>query len=111
MGYSPRRNFQRVKDKLATEPVLAYPNFSPGNRFRIECDASDYGISAVLSNNIHGKINPVFYASRLLNETERKASTTEKELTALIYGLKQYESIITGRSFDLITEVWYGFVI
>ena len=82
------QSFQTLKQKLLQSPVLAYPRFDNQNRFQVDTDASDNAISAILSNNVNGVINPVCYAFRLLNDVERRASATEKELMAVIFALK-----------------------
>ena len=40
--------FQILKENLTSYPVLAYPDVD-GRHFLLDCDASDYGIGAVLS--------------------------------------------------------------
>ena len=84
-GPAQEASFNILKDKLANPPVLAFPRFDKDNKFRVETDASNYAISAILSNNVNGVIQPVCFSSRLLNPTEQKASATEKELLALVF--------------------------
>ncbi|XP_050374540.1 uncharacterized mitochondrial protein AtMg00860-like [Argentina anserina] len=52
--------FQSLKEALMTTPVLAIPDFSI--QFVVECDASDKGIGAVLSQDGH----PVSFLSKAL---------------------------------------------
>ncbi|KAI9565040.1 hypothetical protein GHT06_008785 [Daphnia sinensis] len=65
--------FETLRKSLITEPVLSYPDFS--KEFIIFTDASDHGLGAVLSQEIDGKDKPIAYASRHLNDSERKYST------------------------------------
>ena len=58
--------FQQLKDILTTSPVLAYPDFD--REYVLETDASVQGLGAVLSQEqADGKLDPVAYASRVLN--------------------------------------------
>jgi hypothetical protein len=58
-------------------PILAFHNFK--KEFKIEIDACDYGIGAIISQNNDGIDQPIAYFSRSLNKVERRYSTTEKE--------------------------------
>jgi len=42
-----QRTFQTIKDKLHLAPIFALPNFDL--IFKVECDASDAGVRAVLT--------------------------------------------------------------
>jgi hypothetical protein len=57
--------------------------------FHIHCDASNLAIDIVLAQNIHGKVDsPIYYATRLLNSTEKNYSTTKKEALAMVYSVQ-----------------------
>ena len=65
--------FEASKKLLLTSQVLVH--FDPSLEIRLACDASDYGIGAVLSHVMaDGTERPVGFVSRTLSETERKYS-------------------------------------
>lgn len=65
--------FGTLKQRLSTAPVLAYADFA--KPFIVEVDASYAGLSAVLSQEVDGKVRPVAYASRTLRPAERNTAT------------------------------------
>ena len=85
-----------------TEPILALPN--DAGTYVIDTDASDFGLGAVLSQEQFGTEKVIAYASRTLNTAELKYETTQKELLALVYGLKQFRQYLTGRHFVIRTD-------
>lgn len=95
-------SFETLKDKLILAPVLIYPDFT--KPFTLTCDASDYAISAILSQGPIGKDHPIAYSSRTLNKTEINYSTTEKELLAIVYGCKNFRPYLFGRKFYIVTD-------
>lgn len=72
-AWSPQCEDSMLKRKLTTAPVLAYADFT--RPFILEVDASYAGFSAVLSQEVKGKVRPVAYASRSLRPAERNTAT------------------------------------
>ena len=66
------RAFRILKEKLVSAPVLAFPCF--GEEFVVDCDASDYGLGAVISQQQDGDERVIAYASQVLEDRERPAS-------------------------------------
>jgi hypothetical protein len=62
------------------------------------------GIGSILSQGPLGHELPVFYASRVLTKAERNYSTIERELTAIVWGFKQFRQYIWGRKFTIATN-------
>jgi hypothetical protein len=57
-------SFDSLKEALTSASVLAHPEFD--KPFILSCDASNYAISAILSQEHEGKEKPVRFASRVL---------------------------------------------
>ena len=80
--------FQPLKQLLCSAPVLAYPQFGPGQQFVLETDASLAGLGAVLSQKDEsGHVHPVAYASRTLHTHERNYHITKLETLLVLCGL------------------------
>lgn len=94
--------FESLKEKLSSTPVLACPDFT--KLFTLQVDASDFGMGAALTQIRDGKEVAIAFASRLLNERERKFSTTEKECLALVFGVKTFRPYLEGYHFKAITD-------
>ncbi|KDQ71465.1 hypothetical protein L798_00003, partial [Zootermopsis nevadensis] len=61
--------FDSLKLALTSEPVLSHPRFD--QPFILSCDASNYAVSAILSQIFNGRERPISFASRVLNAAER----------------------------------------
>ena len=99
---SQEQAFQTLKGKLLAPPVLKYPDFN--ERFILTTDASGEGLGAVLSQGEIGKDLPVAFASRTLNQAEKNYSTTEKELLAIVWGMRYFRPYLYGRKFTVVTD-------
>ncbi|KAL3686374.1 hypothetical protein R1sor_008948 [Riccia sorocarpa] len=77
--------FGRVKEIMASEPVLKLPEFD--KPFEVHTDASDFAIGGVLVQ----ESRPVAYESRKLSDRESRWPTHEKELYAVVYCLKKWQ--------------------
>ena len=67
---------------------------------QVETDASDFALSAVLNQN--GR--PVGFFSRMLNGSELKYSSVEKEAAAIVESIKYWRHFLLGRHFKLLTD-------
>ncbi|XP_033117054.1 uncharacterized protein LOC117116991 [Anneissia japonica] len=56
-------------------------------------------IGAALLQETAGEIFPVSYASKKLNETQKRYSVIEKECLAIIWGVQRFEPYLYGREF------------
>ena len=71
----------------------------------LECDASPYGISAVISHHFPDNVDrPIAYASRSLNAAEKNYSQIEKEGLAIVFGLSKFYMYLYGQRFTLYTD-------
>jgi hypothetical protein len=94
--------FNSIKQLLTTAPVLALPDFN--RSFKIHCDASNYSIGAVISQQFDEGEKPIAYASRILNSSEINYSTSEKELLAIVWSSKHFKQYIYGRDIEFYTD-------
>jgi len=72
--------------------------------YRLDTDASNFGVGAVLSQEQDGQEVVLVYASRTLSNTEKNCEVTRRELLAVVYGLKVYRLYLLGRRFVIRTD-------
>ena len=95
--------FNRSKQLLTSTNLLAH--YNPQLPIVLACDASAYGIGAVLAHQMpDGTERPIAYASRTLNSAERNYSQLEKEGLSCVFGVKKFYAYLFGRKFTLITD-------
>ncbi|KAK1912648.1 hypothetical protein P3342_004584 [Pyrenophora teres f. teres] len=74
--------FERLKQVFLEAPVLEM--YDPRRKTRVETDASDYALGAVLSQQSEdGKWRPVFYHSRKFSGAELNYDVHDKELLGI----------------------------
>jgi hypothetical protein len=101
-GDDQENTFRKLKEKLILKPILQYPDLS--REFILTTDASNEGIGAILSQGQIGKDLPIAYASRNLNTAERNYTTSEKELLAIVWGIKHFRPYLYGRRFKIVSD-------
>lgn len=95
--------FKILKSKLTTASILTIPNWN--NNFILDTDASKNAISAVLSQKENGCEKIIAYACCILNNSKVNYSVNQKELLAIIFGLKEYKSYLIGKKFTIKTDI------
>ena len=87
-----QQSFEELKRELISPEIMGYP-MNDGGEFRLDVDASDLGIGAVLHQVQGGRERVIAYASRALNKAEKNYCITEKELLAIRFLLNISGSI------------------
>ena len=95
--------FAEAKKLLTSSQLFVY--YEPALPLVLACDASSYGIGAVLSHKLSdGSKRPIAFASRTLSGAEQKYAQLEKEGLACIFGIKKFHSYLYGRPFEICTD-------
>ena len=102
-GPAQMKAFVATKELLTSDKCLTH--FDSTLPLTLACDASAYGLGAVLSHKMtDGTERPIAYSSRTLTPSERNYSQLEKEGLACIFGIKKYNDYVFGRPFELVTD-------
>lgn len=95
--------FEKVKDRLCCQPILAI--YSPSLETEIHCDASAHGYGSVLlQRQVDNLFHPVFYFSRRTTNAESKYHSFELEMLAIVYSLERFRIYLSGLRFKLVTD-------
>ncbi|CAG2235627.1 unnamed protein product [Mytilus edulis] len=95
--------FIESKQLLKSASVLVH--FDPKKKLILACDASPYGLGAVLSHKMDdGSDKPIAYTSRTLTSAEKNYSVLEKESLAIIFGIKKFHQYLYGHPVTIITD-------
>ena len=79
---------KQAKNQFQSSDVLVH--YNPEKELVVSCDASPYGVVAVLSHVMEdGSERPVAYASRTLSTAERNYSHLDKEALAVVFAVKK----------------------
>uniref|UniRef100_A0A669DC14 Gypsy retrotransposon integrase-like protein 1 n=1 Tax=Oreochromis niloticus TaxID=8128 RepID=A0A669DC14_ORENI len=95
--------FQKAKDSLTASEVLTH--FNPKFPIQLACDASPYGVGAVISHILpNGEERPIAFASRTLNTAETNYAQLEREALSIVFGVRKFHQYLYGRKFTLLTD-------
>ena len=95
--------FDATKRLLTSSKVLVH--FNPKWPITLACDASCYGVGAVISHVLpDGSERPFAYSSRTLTQSEKNYAQIEREAVAIMHGIKKFHQYLYGRHFTLVTD-------
>lgn len=94
--------FEYLKGVLSTAPVVTMPDFNIP--FKGYTDASIEAVGAVLAQDKDGLERVVVYASQSLSATEKRWSTFDRELWAVVWAVRQFRHYIGAAAFTIITD-------
>jgi hypothetical protein len=87
-------SFNKLKTLLISEPILTIPNNH--DKFRLETDALQYAMGAVLMQNQDNKWKPIGYMSKAFDATQRNYNIYDRELLAIMLTLEQHCQQLIG---------------
>ncbi|KMQ89942.1 hypothetical protein RF55_10358 [Lasius niger] len=96
------RAFIELKDLLKSEAVPTH--YDERKQLVISCDASPYGIGAVLLHRENNIEKPIAFWSRTLGKSERNYAHIDKEALGVVEGVKQFHQYVAGRKFIITTD-------
>ena len=102
-GTEQQQAFDKVKALLTSDTVLAH--YDSDKPLLLACDASPYGIGAVLSHAFEdGSERPVAYASHTLGPAGKRYSHFDKEELAIMFGVKRFHQYLAGRNVTSLSD-------
>ncbi|XP_064479921.1 uncharacterized protein K02A2.6-like [Ornithodoros turicata] len=102
-GRAQEDAFNESKRLMLSAPILAH--FDPAKPLYLSCDASPYGVGAVISQKeAYGRERPIAFASRSLSEAEQRYSQLDKEALALVFGTERFHQYLWGMFFRAYTD-------
>lgn len=94
--------FQKSKNLLLTNNLLVH--YDPNKPIVIHCDASPYGLGAILSHVINGKDMPVLFVSCTLTKTQQNYAQLHREALAIVFAVKRFHKYIFGKEFIIYSD-------
>uniref|UniRef100_A0A3Q2ZZT4 Gypsy retrotransposon integrase-like protein 1 n=1 Tax=Kryptolebias marmoratus TaxID=37003 RepID=A0A3Q2ZZT4_KRYMA len=94
--------FEFLRDTLCSEPVMCHPDFT--QPFVLYTDASQAAVGAVLTQTVDGLERVVAYGSHALTAAERRWSTYDRELWAIVWSVRNFRHYLGLQPFTIVTD-------
>ena len=95
--------FNWLKEQITSDKVLML--FDPNLPLVLACDASYYGLSAVLSHRLSdGSERPIAFASKIIPKNELHRAILDKKAGAIIFGFRKFYEYVYGVNIILKTD-------
>lgn len=103
MDLRSTRCLRKTKKTVNHNTNFIEPRFS--KKFFVHCDASDYGIVAVLIQiDDNGNEKPIAFMSKKLSTAQRNYSVTERECLAAVEAIKRFRCYLELQEFEMVTD-------
>ena len=96
-------DFNNLKKELTTQPCLAHYNGNKENIVTTNPCNTGLGIALWQRQN-NGELKAIAYASRYLNDAEKKNSVGELELLTVVWGLERFRFHLYGKQVQLFSD-------
>ena len=91
--------------KITVANITKIHYYDPKMATRVKCDTSHSGLGATLEQQkAEGEWVPIAFASRYLNIQEKKYSTNELELLAVVWSVDRFKHYLLGKEFVIATD-------
>lgn len=94
--------FKQCKKELCGDKLLVH--YDPSKPIVVTCDASNDGISSILSHRINGEERPVLFVSRSLSSAERKYPILHREALAIVFGMEKFHKYVYGHHVEIFSD-------
>lgn len=94
--------FDKSKRLLLSNNLLIH--YDPNKPIVIHCDASPYGLGAILSHVIDGRDKPVLFTSCTLTKAQQNYAQLYKEALAIVFAVKKFHKYIFGKRFVIFSD-------
>ena len=94
--------FDFFKDTLTSEPIMAFPVFT--EPFMLYTDASDLAVGSVLTQVHDSREHVIAYASSTLDDTQKRWSTYDRELYAIVWSIRHFKHYLRDVPFTIYTD-------
>ncbi|GBM11655.1 hypothetical protein AVEN_16962-1 [Araneus ventricosus] len=99
-----RESLNELKQILSKEPVLCLYNPKSGTEIHTDASVDGFGACLLQKSIVDNQLHPVCYKSHKTSDTERKYSSYELEVMALIEALKKFRPYVLGIPFKIVTD-------
>lgn len=94
--------FEKSKNLIVNDRLLVH--YDPNKELAIHCDASPYGVGAILSHIIDGVDRPIMFASSTLTTAQKNYAQLHREALAIIFAVKKFHKYIYGKTFTIYSD-------
>jgi hypothetical protein len=91
-GEEQQKAFEEIKTAIISKPVLVLPRDK--GEFKVEMDASNFRIGAILSQQQNSFWHPIAFMSKTLTKAERNYEIYDKELLTIIKALRTWQQYL-----------------
>ena len=102
-GEDQQSAFRNILQLLAN--ITKMYHYDQSRNTRVKCDASHSGLGAALEQEVEKDVwVPIAFASRFVNDQEKKYSTNELELLAIMWSCEHFRNYLLGNHFVVLTD-------
>ena len=85
--------------------IFSLFHYDSSKNSRVKCDASHNGLGACLEQEIEPGVSaPTAFASRFLNNAEKKYNTNELQLLAIVWACEHFRTYLLGNRSQVLTD-------
>ena len=98
------KNLEKLKEAFKTASIRSVPKFDLPEIFQLTTDYSGKAISAILSQVQDGKERLIAACGRKTTDAESRYASWKGEMSAVVYGIRKFSSILSFRKFQINTD-------
>jgi hypothetical protein len=101
-GQTEQSALEKLKAALSEKTTLSY--FDPEKDTTLFVDGSPVGLGGILTQSDGNEVNPLYYASRPLIDTETRYPQIDREALSIYWAVKRFHLFVYGKEFRVITD-------